>query len=333
MATSPVSLDTPSDVVLAAPLMLGYWPDSSLCVIYVDDANHVQLIMRAECSADAVVPVPPVTAPGQSPPSAFHLAVFLGTADQDPSSWLATVDEIAATGVPLDRFVLVTRLGDDVLWTPGDAPAHDTSVMTIPAADITATAARWGLPPWQASRAAHVGDIGADTEATARVHAAVTALSPVRADQRDTVIALVGDYLRGGPLDPSTTAELLMGLTDIRVRDTVLWDLMNGESQNWPRAAEQLADVVSRAPGGWAAPAATILAILRWQLGDGSRASAAIERALAVNPEYTLAGLVDRCLASGMHPSVWRTGVTGMAREEARHGGAPAQANADRQSA
>ncbi len=113
-------------------------------------------------------------------------------------------------------------------------------------------------------------------------------------------------------------AEALVALADVRVRDTLLWDLMHEAPSTWAAMAERLARMVAVAPDTHVAAPATLLAILRWQVGDGSRASAAVERALAADPTYTLAALVDRCLATGMHPSVWRDGLADLTREECR---------------
>lgn len=57
------------------------------------------------------------------------------------------------------------------------------------------------------------------------------------------------------------------------------------------------------------APAATLLAVLAWWEGDGARAGVLVDRALAAEPEYRLATLIDEALAVGMPPGWLRAGV------------------------
>ena len=92
-------------------------------------------------------------------------------------------------------------------------------------------------------------------------------------------------------MGPRDGAAALQGLSDIRVRDTFLWDMAQPGTD--PRAvADRLADLVRCAPAGLVAPAATALAIAHWSSGDGARANVALDRADADDPDYSLAHLV-----------------------------------------
>ena len=122
-----------------------------------------------------------------------------------------------------------------------------------------------------------------------------------------------------GPHDGATA---LQGLTDIRVRDTFLWDMAQPGTD--PRAvADRLADLVRCAPAGLVAPAATALAIAQWSGGDGARANVALDRATADDPEYSLAHLVGTALRSGLPPSTWAASLADLDRDTCRHGMPP----------
>lgn len=109
---------------------------------------------------------------------------------------------------------------------------------------------------------------------------------------------------------------LLASLADKRVRDTVIWDILHAPTSAWARAAERLVPIVRRAaPSSVAAPA-TILSLLRWQLGDGTRALIAVDRALDDEPDYVFAELISRMIASGMSPAYWREGLLGLTRDQ-----------------
>jgi hypothetical protein len=139
---------------------------------------------------------------------------------------------------------------------------------------------------------------------------------------RDRGIAAAGDALAGGAdATPAGRARVLVALGDVRVRDTVLWDLLRAPDP--VRAAESLTLLLAGAPRGLAAPIGTCCAIAWWLAGDGARARMAVGRALADDPEYSLAALVDAGLRAGLPPAAWRDAMAGVSRHECRTG-APA---------
>ena len=322
MTHSSIALLTTEDLALVGPLLLGYWPEGSVCAILVDSEDHVVLIMRWERDADVVLPAKPAATTAAGSPVAVHLVVF-ATVDGAPQplhpmAWQRSADALRESGLPLGRTLAVARTTEGVMWTSAEGPLHDPGVHVIPAAAVADVATRWGLPAWHESRGAYVADIAPDLDVRADVERALRDLPRLIEAERDQAITRIRELLGAGPLSPVETAEVLQGLADVRVRDTLLWDLMQEGPHAWMTHADRLAQTVASAPDGAAAPAATLLAILRWQLGDGSRAGAAVERALAVDPGYSLAGLVDRCLATGLHPATWRAGLEDLSREECR---------------
>jgi len=66
------------------------------------------------------------------------------------------------------------------------------------------------------------------------------------------------------------------------------------------------------------APVATLLALLRWQLGDGTRAVIALDRALAAHPDYTFAQLLMRSIESAIPPASWLEGLRQLSRGDCR---------------
>lgn len=324
--SSPVAVHTPADVVLAAPLMLGYWPDNSLCAIFVDAEHRVVLIMRWDADAATALADLPPPAARDGLLHAVHLVAYTAPvapgkspAAPDPTAWRHAEDALRDSGVSHGWLLAAGRDGDAVLWTSGDGGAGGLAVRVIHATQVSRRAQRWGLTSWSDSRSEYVGDIATDPVACNRVAEKLRTLPPVMEEaSRDAAILAVRDRLADQQVSVGDIAEMLVSLTDVQVRDTVLWDLMHGDSSRWHVIAPRIARLVAAAPETHVAAPATILAILRWQLGDGSRASAAVTRALAADPAYTLARLVDGCLATGMHPSVWRAGLAGLSREECR---------------
>ena len=105
-----------------------------------------------------------------------------------------------------------------------------------------------------------------------------------------------------------TTRRVLGGLRDIGFRDDVLRRCTDVHDDALPRVLQELSRL---APPELAAPPYTLLAAAVYLRGNGALAGMALERALAVEPDYSLARLLDEALMRQVPPSVlrraWRT--------------------------
>ena len=137
---------------------------------------------------------------------------------------------------------------------------------------------------------------------------------------RDEMIAAVMAWIRdrAAAPDPHRLATLLLALRDIRVRDTVLWELSRLRHRRLVGAAEQLTRLLRAAPEGDVAAIATCACVCHWLLGDGTRAGVAVQRALDDAPEYVLAQVFDAALQRGLPPHTWRDAMRSLTREECR---------------
>lgn len=315
---SPITLISPEDVVLACPLMLGYWPSSSVCAVFVDADQRVVVIMRWDHDADVVPPpLHPLTT-GDTRVDAVHLVVFPPTRDVDVAPWLQAADGMVAAGIKPGHFVLAGQSGEGIVWTHALDPAEDPRVGVLRHEEVLSRSREWGLPLWEEDRDAYVGDVAPRAEVAARVRTVLARTESVTEEQRDSAIDDVRAALDRTDLSEEDIAMVGVALADVQVRDTVLWDVMQEAPTGWGATADRLAAIVAAMPESHVPAPATLLAIVRWQMGDGSRAAAAAARALACDPDYTLAVLVDRCLATGMHPSTWRAGLVTLSRSECR---------------
>jgi Domain of unknown function (DUF4192) len=156
---------------------------------------------------------------------------------------------------------------------------------------------------------------------------------------RAAVAAELGNTAVGTPpVSASALGKIEAALADRRVRDGVLVALVPGTRDLAERsvrddataASAEMADavgaiidprcavepppvetaahvrvlesVVAHGRRGAQPPALTLLALLAWWQGDGARARLLLERALAEDPEYTLAQLLDATLAAAVPP-------------------------------
>ncbi len=169
----------------------------------------------------------------------------------------------------------------------------------------------------------------ARTDAAAQAHLqtrpdlAGTALSAWQREMAHRWVALV----RAAATREPTAEELgavLAGLSDTWVRDAALmWSgtgrllgeslreevigaVFSGRLRPQParvRAADRtLSLLATHATDRWRAPVLTSRAWLAWWTGDGARANILLQRALEVDADYSLAGLLGTALANGIPP-------------------------------
>lgn len=312
MTDTPITVHDLPELVLAAPLMLGYWPEQSVCAVVVDPDGRVLLIMRWGADEPEVSVPPPLAERGDAM-TVHHVAYVGSSGGGDAPSW----DQPYGMRVSGRPALVACREGADVRFRA--TTGGESGWQRITAIEIATTARRWARPAWLANREEYTRDIDDDPVLREQVSARLAVLSgAIDEGQREAAIARVLATLASGPMDATALADTLVALQDTRVRDTVLWEFLQHDPGEWDAMADRLATAVSGAPPERLAPPATLLAILRWQTGDGSRAAAAVDRALAADPGYTLAGLVLQCLLTGMHPLAWREGMAGLTREECR---------------
>jgi hypothetical protein len=106
----------------------------------------------------------------------------------------------------------------------------------------------------------------------------------------------------GCPLTAREVGRLVVAMTDVGVRD-VAWAEMRRE--NARRHVTLWTDVVRRCPDELLPAPAAMLAFAAWLAGDGALAWCALERCRAVDPGYSLAGLLDHALSGALPPTVW----------------------------
>jgi Domain of unknown function (DUF4192) len=125
---------------------------------------------------------------------------------------------------------------------------------------------------------------------------------------REAVRSAIGVYRRGGQLtDHDQLAWLSVTIADLRVRDDA-WARMDPRYRT--EHQRLWTDVVRHACEPYVPAPASLLAFTAWQSGEGALANVAIERALAADPEYSMAHLLEQALDAGLPPSAARLPMT-----------------------
>jgi Domain of unknown function (DUF4192) len=205
---------------------------------------------------------------------------------------------------------------EGVPFDPDDHPAAQTMV----AAGNKALRDRAAL----AATIAPLGGLAAESmrQATSRAERRVTALisaglrqnrdgsaaGPLIDEGLRAVSKAISVYRGGGRITTDDRiAWLAVSLTDLRVRDDAWARMEPGHVEAHLRL---WIDVVRRAPARYVPPVASLLAFTAWQAGNGALANLAAERALAADPEYSMALLILDALGAGMPPSAARLPMT-----------------------
>jgi len=115
-------------------------------------------------------------------------------------------------------------------------------------------------------------------------------------------------YRAGGEFSSDADAAwLLVALQDLRVRDDA-WARMDPRSMK--EHLRLWTDLTRRARPGYVAAAASLLAFVAWQNGNGALANVALDRAQADNPGYSMARLLREVIDSGAPPRLARLPMT-----------------------
>lgn len=104
--------------------------------------------------------------------------------------------------------------------------------------------------------------------------------------------------------DDQLVGDALVALTDVHVRDFAIGS--HGD-EHLELHLQLWSALLERAPEGFKAPVATLLALLRYESGDRAGAAAALERCLCDDPHYSLAHLLQKTFSAGWPPEAFTT--------------------------
>jgi hypothetical protein len=319
-----VPITGPADLVGAIPYLLGFVPDRSVVAVALHGGSRsarLGLTVRvdlplapgvADCAtfitghlvrAGARATIVVLYADGEALPCDLdQLIVELGRCTAAARVELWDVLQVA-------KDVWRSRLcGDAACCPPGGTPVDSTAPSLV---QVHAIAAGLSALP---SRQALADTLKpAETGAVAAVSREISRLTVRRASQTQSAVAshrartvqmakqIVYQRQLGAraPLSSWRAARLLTGLADIGARDRCCqWT----SGEHGSAALSLWTELVRVSPTPYAAAPATLLGYVAWQQGFGALANIAVQRALADDPDYSLALLIDQALADGLDP-------------------------------
>jgi hypothetical protein len=327
-------LKTPADIVDAVPYLLGFQPHDSLVVLSLrGERKRVGLTARvdlpqpelaAQCARDfvgyltrdhaahAIVALYPPS-DGRSHPSVQPLADAL-----TEQLLLASIEPLEVVCVGDGRWWSLLCMNDACCPSEGTPigavstsvcaaamtyagvavlESRDELVRTIaPVTGVVRVAMDYAL-----TRVAE--ELAGRIECGLGDEVARESLVLWRAEVTVRLAAEVGHVTALGVDD---AARLILGLVDVRVRDQILtwYDGSQGEATRG-----LLVELVRRASSPFDVVPLALFAWICYLQGNGSLAGIAIDRALAANPDYGMAQLLDQALVSACDPAVFRSAL------------------------
>lgn len=316
----------PGEILQVIPYLLGFHPERSVVIVAM---HKKQVVVSARYDLDG---------PPECAEPLCHAAAAAGA-----SRVLVALYDEAITGHPLahrdyleglrqlfDKYefdeVDALAVGDGRWWSyrcenGRCCPSGGTELVTSGAVAAGAVAEGLVALPGRADLEA---ELEADEPRMIEVLEAILAFGAVDDDRPDLVVRaedwanvrrFVRDARRGGGVPtPDLAARVLWALTDLAVRDAVIGFLT---SRPDPNVEVAWRDLVRIAPPLWRAPAATVYALWCLAGGSGARANIAIDAALAVDPDYSMARLLGESQVRGVNPYDF---IAGLAEESSRIG-------------
>ncbi len=294
------------------PYLLGFRPEESVVLIALR-GRRIAVSARYDLEAPPEMAVPWMVAAAREGATSVLVAVYSALLDGPPLAHREHADRLAELAA--ERELTVTdrlAVGADRWWSydcsnPHCCPPEGTPVDPTGAVAVGAVAEGLVSLPRRSDLEAELAPL------PVRVAEVSGALD--RADE-DTPVDLSPEDLRArdwatvrrfvreserrqGPIPAEEAAAVLWALLDLHVRDATLGYLVDRPK---PEVTGAWRELVNVAPPLWRAPVATLYAFWCYAAGQGARTNVGIEVALAADPDYSMAHLLDQLVASGVNP-------------------------------
>ena len=346
-AHAPIVVPGPDCLPAVVPHLLGFHPSRSLVLLGIDPGTRrVHVTLRF----DLPDPVEDPLRVAEAWASTFGALHQAGGVDTIVLLYPGPEDDPWARPWPHDlpRGALVSALADELTdagLRPWDAVCVVGGRLRSYWCESDSCCPPEGRPArWSESLAVEAELVGLGSAPLASREALESTLDPLPLD--DTFVVGVADALRrrrervvgsdvdemnrcliwlatGAPAgDIDAVADLILVCSRIRTRDLLLRALtVDCTDETRSAARTRLVEAVRAVPDEYVAPVASVLAVCAWMRGEGAAARVAVERALAVDPAYSLAGLLSAALDAGTPPWTWRAMMADLTEGEILAGG------------
>ncbi|RVX43473.1 uncharacterized protein DUF4192 [Nonomuraea polychroma] len=331
---SCLTLTSPADILAAVPYLVGFHPHTSLVIIGLD-RGQAKMVVRWG------LPLPPGALAPLTPlfeREGVTQVVIVGYGSGDVVT--PAVDETRVLAAKADVHVgEALRAHEGRYWSyvcdlpmccPAEGTPYDPSTSQIAAeATVRGLVALPDRESLERTVAPVTGPVRmsmrrATADAIAELRTGLAATADLDAFAQQCVadgVARVRSALtihtEGGRLRDAEAARLGLDLAIVRVRDEA-WTLMH-ESH-----AALWRDLTRRLEPRFVPPAASLLAMAAWRAGNSVQATIAVERALTIDPAYSMANLLMHAVQNLLSPAIMRDRMPTSAELDAAMGSAHA---------
>ncbi len=316
----------PEELLPAVPYLLGYHPTDSLVCLFFGADDEMRLSSRVDWDTTRLATHDVVATLSERAGNCDAHSVLIVAMDPQQPDWEVLTHLCVGF---LDRGLTIDWAGEcrAGAWRGLECTDDcDRHVLDPQCVTVTRLIAE-GVAP-AADRDEVTAEVTAAADQLDDDVAVSVPLHPggLEAWRDEMIPACLAVLERGGALSDAEIATFAVGMSDIRVRDVVLWRLTCGGHRPGiadPQTWQVVSAVLRQAPGVTVAPVAAVAALVAWQRGEGTRAMAALPRAWAADPQHSLAELVYRCVDAAVPPTVWWQVMSGLDEPTCRHGEIP----------
>lgn len=315
------TLTSPHDLLAAIPFLIGYHPTDSLVIVSLKE-DCVGMAMRvdypdidaAHCAEafDALV---------------FHLvregaqgALIVAYVPEDRNDGVEILGNISTAlsrvEIPIRESLLIAngRWRSVLCGDQECCPADGNELPEISSSRVAVEQVAEGRPMPYGDREGMADSISSLSLASdvdfisqvgeSRIDPECNQLQKVQRIGALAVLDLASRFIAGSlgrdfASDEKLSAQVLGCLSDIQVRDFALGSHDDASIEIYWTMWRYLIRI---APSGFIAPVASLLAALSYEKGEGALAQRCLDRALADDPSYSLAGLLRRVFNAGWPP-------------------------------
>lgn len=295
-------MTTPGDLVSALPAMFGFMPKDSIVVLCFSGEKN-RLGMRARIDIPHIKQLVALDNLAQMLSKNKAERVMLISLADDPAE--EAVDYLADALRDLDIEVMETVHADEHAWYSYPIMAGDLGIEYRLDSPVLLAAIEEGRPVLSSREELVSRYESVNNMLTVAVDECLSTMEPD--DYSPEKLVDIGQMLQasGDVSKAETIMALFLCASVTPVRDAMWSDMTRENASDLEEKWRQVAIHVPSYTEELGACAYAMCGFAGWLSGDGARAMSAIDRALTLDPEYSMAQLVKELIEGGVNPSTW----------------------------
>ena len=311
------TLTSAHDLITAVPFLIGFHPTNSIVLISVKD-DAIGLAMRIDApqvlQSDAIDLLAHHLLREEA--DAALLVAYMPDEREDGDSLLISLGAgLLRNGISIQESIVVRhgRYRSIICRDEDCCPPAGTDVPAIEDSQIAVEHVLAGVPMPYSNISELISSISADAQSLSLewsdkvnrfyIEEDAEEIVALRRDGVETMDLLLDEFRMGhGASEETLVARMIGRMSDVQVRDYALGvhteDTFDLYFAMWR-------ELLRKAPRGFVAPIACIVAAMSYESGDGALAQKALDRALADDENYPLAGLLRRVFNAGWPPEAF----------------------------